>query len=128
MIYVDSSVVLAQILTEDRRPSETLWSETLVASRLLEYEVWNRVHARRLGSSGELAAAAALAHVDMYELTPEYLQRALSPLPISARTLDALHLATADYFYRNGHDIKFASYDHRLLAAAAALGIEPAPL
>lgn len=128
MIYVDSSVVLAQILMEDRRPSETVWSEILVSSRLLEYEVWNRVHARRLGTAGEVAAARALSHIDLYELSPEYLQRALAPFPVSLRTLDSLHLATADYLHRSGQDVKLASYDHRLLAAAAALGIERAPL
>ena len=46
--YVDSSAVLAQILTEDRRPPRALWAENLVSSRLLEYEVWVRLHARSL--------------------------------------------------------------------------------
>ena len=128
MIYIDSSVVLAQILMEDRRPPQTLWSEILVSSRLLEYEVWNRVYARRLGVAGEAAAAKALAPIDLYELSSEYLERALTPFPISVRTLDSLHLATADYLRRHGQGIVFASYDQRLLAAAAALGIEPVPL
>ena len=48
MIYIDSSVALAQIFAEDRMPPADLWSEPLTASRLLHYEVWNRVHARRL--------------------------------------------------------------------------------
>jgi hypothetical protein len=100
----------------------------LVSSRLLEYEVWNRVHARRLGAAGEVAAVRALALVDLYELSPEYLQRALSPFPISVRTLDSLHLAMADYLRRRGQDVKLASYDHRLLAAALAIGIEATPL
>jgi predicted nucleic acid-binding protein len=128
VIYIDSSVVLAQILVEDRRPPQTLWSEILVSSRLLEYEVWNRVHARGLGAPGEVAAEKALAPIDLYELSPEYLQRVLAPFPISVRTLDALHLATADYLHRHGQSLTFASYDRRLLDAAAALGIEPAPL
>ena len=51
LIYLDSSVALAQLLAEDRTPPETLWQESLVASRLLEYEVWNRVNARGLGRS-----------------------------------------------------------------------------
>jgi hypothetical protein len=36
VIYVDSSVVLAQLLGEERAPPEWLWDENLVASRLLE--------------------------------------------------------------------------------------------
>ena len=128
MIYLDSSVVLAQILGEDRRPPENLWREDLVSSRLLEYEVWVRVHARRLGTNGETAARAALAPVEMYDLSSAILNRALRPFPVSLRTLDALHLATMDYLRRLDQDVVLASYDRRLCDAAAALGIEPAPL
>jgi hypothetical protein len=39
VIYLDTSVALAEILAEDRKPPESLWAETLVASRLLEYEL-----------------------------------------------------------------------------------------
>ena len=46
MIYVDTSVALAHLLAEDRRPATTLWDEPLILSRLLEYELWTRIHAR----------------------------------------------------------------------------------
>jgi hypothetical protein len=36
VIYLDSSVVLAQLFAEDRRPASGFWSETLIASRLAE--------------------------------------------------------------------------------------------
>jgi len=49
--YVDTSVVLAQLFAEDRIPSTTLWEQPLIASRLTEYEVWTRVHARKLAES-----------------------------------------------------------------------------
>ena len=32
MIYVDTSVVLAELLAEDRRPDEDFWTQTLVSS------------------------------------------------------------------------------------------------
>ncbi len=51
MIYLDSSVALAQLFAEDRRPPSTLWAQPLVASRLLEYEVWTRLNARGLSDS-----------------------------------------------------------------------------
>lgn len=44
------------------------------------------------------------------------------------RTLDALHLATAEYLQRDGNDVELASYDTRLIAAAKALGIRIADL
>ena len=39
MIYLDSSVALAYLLAEDRYPSNALWHQTVVSSRLLECEV-----------------------------------------------------------------------------------------
>src|SRR5688572_22051876 len=48
LIYVDSSMALAPLLSETRSPPERVWRQQLVSSRLLEYEVWNRVHAYRL--------------------------------------------------------------------------------
>ena len=35
MIYLDTSVALAWLLTEDRQPSASFWDGTLVSSRLL---------------------------------------------------------------------------------------------
>lgn len=47
LIYVDTSVALAHLFAEDRRPPASFWTETLVSSRLLDYEIWTRLHARR---------------------------------------------------------------------------------
>ena len=69
-----------------------------------------------------------LDHVELVELSPEVLGRALQPFPVSVRTLDSLHLATMDYLRHYGQDVTLASYDRRLLAAASALGIEAAAL
>ena len=123
MIYLDSSVVLAQLFAEDRQPPEDLWRESLTASRLLQYEVWARVHARRLeGPHGE-KVRDLLDGVAYIELTPPVLARALEPFPVPVRTLDALHLATMDFVQGHGQAIELASYDARLLAAARALRI-----
>ena len=48
MIYVDTSVLLAELLAEDQHPSEAFWAGVLVSSRLAEYELWARLHAKRL--------------------------------------------------------------------------------
>jgi hypothetical protein len=40
MIYVDTSVALAEILAEDHALPPSFWDESLISSRLLEYEVW----------------------------------------------------------------------------------------
>lgn len=121
MIYLDTSVALAQLLAEDRTPPDTLWRHPLVASRLLEYELWVRIHAYGIGGSHGDAVRALLARVAMVELAPPVLARALEPFPRSVGTLDALHLATIDFLRAQGQNAKLASYEKRLLAAARAL-------
>ena len=51
MIYLDSSVALAYLLAEDRYPTNALWDQPVVSSRLLECEVWNHIKTRRLAES-----------------------------------------------------------------------------
>ena len=128
MIYLDSSVALAQIFAEDRRPPEDVWDEVLASSRLLHYEVWSRVHARRLAVAHGDKVRDILDAVDVVELTPLVLARALEPFPVPVRTLDALHLATMAFLREQGQRIELASYDARLLTAAGALGIPIRPL
>ena len=123
MIYLDSSVVLAQLLVEDRVPPERLWGEPLTASRLLEYEVWTRIHARRLGASHGEAVRALIGRVALIELAPPVLLRALDPFPHPVRTLDALHLASIEFLRSQGQAPALASYDVRLVAGARALKI-----
>ncbi|MGH7822627.1 MAG: PIN domain-containing protein, partial [Candidatus Binatia bacterium] len=91
MIYLDTSTALAELLAEDRKPPEPLWLEPLVASRLVEYELWTRLNARKLGDAHQQAARELLARISFVELRPEALARALEPFPVPVRTLDALH-------------------------------------
>lgn len=123
MIYLDTSVALAQLLAEDRVPPEGLWRESLVSSRLLAYELWARIHARRLGQSHGDHVRALLGRIAFLELAPPVLARALEPFPTPVRTLDALHLASMEFLRSHGQAVTLASYDDRLLAAARALRI-----
>ena len=59
LIYVDTSVVLAHLLSEDRPPPQAMWRESLVSSRLLVYEAWNRVNRQRCGLAQCCAHAGA---------------------------------------------------------------------
>lgn len=123
MIYLDTSVALAHLLAEDRMPPASLWQEGLVASRLLEYEVWNRLHARRLGRSHGDEARALIGRVAMIEMAPPVLERALEPFPAPVRTLDALHLASIEFLRTRGQTVELATYNERLAAAARAIGV-----
>ena len=121
MIYLDTSVALAQLLAEDRSPPEKVWQETLISSRLLEYEVWTRIHAHRLTRSHSDEVRSLLSRIAFVELSPPVLARALEPFPRPVRTLDALHLASMDFLRAQGQAVTLASYDGRLITGARAL-------
>ena len=123
MIYVDTSVVLAHLLAEDRRPPASLWTETLVSSRLLEYEIWSRLHARELAEERSDAAHETIARISLLELAPPVLARALDEFPVPVRTLAALHLASLEFLRGRGQAVELASYDQRMISAARAIGI-----
>jgi predicted nucleic acid-binding protein len=123
MIYLDSSVALAYLLAEDRYPSNALWRQTVVSSRLLECEVWNRINARRLQDSHGDAVRGLIGRVGIIEMVPPVLRRALSPFPVPVRTLDAIHLAAIEFIRAQGASVQLASYDERMVAAARHLGI-----
>lgn len=123
MIYLDTSVAIAHVLAEDHAPSVSLWQEALISSRLLEYEMWNCIHARQLSSSHGDEVRALLARVAFVELAPPVLARALDPFPVPLRTLDALHLASIEFLRGRGQAIRLATYDERMAAGARALKI-----
>ena len=123
MIYLDTSVVLAQLLGETAVPPASLWTQPLVSSRLLEYEVWGRLHARGLAASHGGAARDILGGIALLELAPPVLARALDPFPSSVRTLDALHLASAQFLAAQGRPVELATYDERMRRAGVAMGL-----
>lgn len=123
MIYLDTSVVLAHLLAEDRTPPQTLWEDLLVSSRLLEYESWTRIHALGLTQSHSEPTRLLLNRIYLVELFQPVLARALEPFPVHVRTLDALHLASLDYIRGLGYEIRLATYDVRMRDAAQELGM-----
>ncbi len=128
MIYVDTSIALAELFAEDRRPPDALWREPLVSSRLLEYELWTRVNARVAGRTHGDAVRDILARVSLVELAPTVLARALEPFPTPVRTLDAIHLATAHFLVASRQRLTLATYDERMRVCAERMGIARAPL
>ena len=123
MIYLDTSVALAELFAEDRRPAPEFWKGQLVSSRLLEYELWTRVHGRRAAATHGEAVREILAAVAFVELAPTVLERAVEPFPVPIRTLGAIHLATALFLAGRRQGVMVATYDERMRAAARAVGL-----
>jgi len=128
VIYVDTSVLLSQLLDEQRQPPATLWDEDLVSSRLAEYEVWVRLNARGLAATHGEAARDLIGRLALAELSPTVLARAFEPFPVAVRTLDALHLASIEFLRANRQPVQLATYDERQQQAATRLGIALYPL
>lgn len=124
MIYLDTSVVLAELLAEDIHPDPSFWTGgPFITSRLLQYEVWTRIHAANLGESHGDDVNRLLAGLAFLELAPLVLARALDPFPAPVRTLDALHLASMAFLQAQGQRPRLATYDRRLADAARSVDI-----
>lgn len=123
MIYLDTSVALAELFSENRRAPDSLWAEPLVSSRLLEYELWTRVHARGAARTHDGAVRDVLGRVSFVELARPVLARALEPFPAPVRTLDALHLATLHYLVEAGQRVALATFDVRMAEAARRMSL-----
>ena len=82
---------------------------------------------RALLLEGEIGVArgrAALARVDMVRVNDRVLNAAGALLPADLRSLDAIHLATAQQL---GRDLgQVVTYDERMIDAARQLGIKTA--
>lgn len=104
------------------------WAQSLVASRLLVYEVAGRVHAQAPDSPLGDDARQLIDRATLLDLSVGILHRALEPFPVPVRTLDALHLATMDFPRANEQTFTVATYDRRLAHAAQALGFPLADL
>ncbi len=128
MIYLDTSVALAHLLGEDRVPPDALWNDVLVSSRLLEYELFTRLHARGLTKSHSPFARALLDRVALADMSTTVLARALEPFPVPLRTLDALHVATLLFLEAQGQKVQLATYDDRMAEAARKLRVPLLPL
>jgi predicted nucleic acid-binding protein len=124
MIYLDTSVVLASLLSEDRSAPSSIWQQTLVASRLLACEVWVRMNARGVGASHAAQVNALLGRLAFVEMESRVLQRVLEPFPIPVRTLDAIHLATVWYLRNQGQSVQLATFDDRMADAARRMRLE----
>ena len=128
MIYLDTSVLLAQILAENRNPPAAFWEDVgegaLIASRLLVYECWVRIQARGLAGTHGDAVRAWLSRVTLVELVPPVLARAAEPFPLPVRTLDALHLASMVFLRARGVPVRLATCDQRQAEVARAMGFE----
>jgi uncharacterized protein len=124
VIYLDSAALVKLIRVEEESRDLVGWlnqrtGQRLVASALVEVEVPRALRRSQPGVLG--AVAATLARIDRIELDSAVRATAAAYVDPLLRSLDAIHLATADQLVASGKDISaFVTYDKRLAEAARA--------
>ncbi|HSP09988.1 MAG TPA: type II toxin-antitoxin system VapC family toxin [Candidatus Dormibacteraeota bacterium] len=124
--YLDTSAVVKLLMTERESPALRRWLRqrpSRASAALLRVELVRVV--RRAGLPRLIPEARRLlAGVHLIRLDDALLERAADLDPTELRSLDSIHLAAAASL---GDDLAaVVSYDDRLLAAAASLGLPTA--
>jgi uncharacterized protein len=124
-IYLDSSALIKLAVQEPQSAAlrrYLLRQRRMVSSALARTEV-----ARALLPKGPLAVQRgqkALGKIDLVRINDRILTAAGELLPVTLRSLDAIHLATAQSL---GDDLaRLVTYDQRLAAAAKDVGLSVA--
>jgi predicted nucleic acid-binding protein len=128
MIYLDTAALVRLICHEAESDALVDWiadhaDELLISSAIAEVELQRAVR----GVEPALLAnvPGLLGRIAIYEIDEVVRSTAAAYEEPRLRSLDAIHLATADAVL--GDDLTaFVTYDRRLLAAAGALGLPTA--
>jgi hypothetical protein len=127
VIYLDSSAVVKMIRPEVESRDLVEWvndrNEATVTSVLSEVEVPRAL--RRSGPVYLAAMPGVLASISRVEMDASVRATAAAYVTDTLRSLDAIHLATAEVLVASGKTVSaFVTYDRRQAAAASAAGIE----
>ncbi len=123
LVYLDTSAFVKLVIPEPETAAlvTALTTEArLVASEILEVEAL-RAARRASGDDGATAARAQLAGVRLLPLTAQIRRRACELEPVTLRSLDAIHIATA---LDLGERLTcMYAYDARMAGAASDAGL-----
>lgn len=122
VLFLDSSAVTKLVVVEPESAAlaARLAGHVLVGSALLVTEV-SRAVRRAVGRTHDDVLAGVLASIDLVVVDRSILNAATELQPVTLRTLDAVHLASA--LALGPRVAALVGYDDRLLDAARAAGI-----
>ncbi|MFD2763760.1 type II toxin-antitoxin system VapC family toxin [Micromonospora eburnea] len=128
MIYLDSAAVIKLLRREQETPELVGWLNervgmSMVSSALVEVEVPRAL--RRAAPQALVGVPSVLGRLYRVEIDAAVRAAAGAYAEPLLRSLDAIHLATAEILARQaGADFAaFVTYDRRLLDAAKAVGL-----
>ena len=119
--YLDSSAIVKLVVRERESAAlrRHLRHRHLISSVLARTEVLRAL--LPLGADAAAAGRAALGAIDLVRVNERVLADAAGLLPVELRTLDAIHLATAQQL---GPELgRLVTYDERMATAAKHLGL-----
>jgi predicted nucleic acid-binding protein len=127
VIYLDTAALVKLVRIEAESAALVTWltaraAEPLVASALVEVELPRALRRSQLGVLGGVAAVLARLHRVEINAAVRAMAGAY-PDPL-LRSLDAIHLATAELLIASGKTVTaFVTYDKRLAEAASQAGL-----
>jgi uncharacterized protein len=124
MIYLDSSAAVKLVHAESESQALRDWLDeradiAWVSSVLLEIESYRALARHAPATLASLTAVLDL--IELVGLAPDIRLGAQAVTPVTVRSLDAIHLATA--LHLRDQLTTFVAYDHRLAEAARAAGL-----
>jgi predicted nucleic acid-binding protein len=127
-IYVDTSALVKLVVAEPESAALRRWlrspQRVLVTSDLARVELIRAVRASGAGDRAQAHAGRVLARISTMPLSAGVLDRVGTLEPVTMRTLDALHLASALTLADQLDAL--VTYGHRLADAATAAGVSVA--
>jgi predicted nucleic acid-binding protein len=126
VIYLDSAAIVKLVRREEHSAALASWlnqrsDEPLVASSLVEVEVPRAI--RRAAPQALMGVPAAIGRLYRLEIDATIRATAAAFEQPTLRSLDAIHLATAQVLAHEAGSLTFVTYDKRLLACAAEVGL-----
>ena len=127
MIYLDTAAVVKLIRIEEESAALVGWlneqaTQPLVASALVEIELPRAMRRSQPEVLG--LVAAVLSRLHRVDINAAVRATAAAYIEPTLRTLDNIHLATAEFMIASGMQISaFVTYDKRLTEAAARIGL-----
>jgi len=127
VIYLDTAALVKLIRVEPESAALVEWlnhrrEHPLVASALVEVELPRALRRSQPGALG--AVAEALSRLYRIEINAAVRATAGAYAEPELRSLDAIHLATAELLVASGQPLQaFVTYDKRLAAAAGTAGL-----
>jgi predicted nucleic acid-binding protein len=131
--YVDSSVIARIVMRQPDRLGSLHECERRLTSQLTQVECLRAIDGARLGEgldqdevlARRLILFQQLRRTSRVPIARPVLDRAGSSFPVSVKTLDAIHLATALLLRERRYpDLIFATHDRQQARAALALDFE----